>query len=76
MTFGADIHTAFMFKLDPYTNYSITVAGYTSVGLGVEKHFIIETKQGGKGTNITVGKVQLQKHRTIFHNISCKESYK
>ena len=58
LTFGADIHTAFMFKLDPYTNYTITVAGYTSVGLGVEKHFIIETKQGGKGTHITVVKAQ------------------
>ena len=59
--FGADVRTAFMFKLDPYTNYSITVAGYTSQGLGVKKHFIIETKQGGKRTHeILLAKLQNQ----------------
>ena len=47
LTFDADVHTAFMYKLDPYTNYSITVAAFTSIGMGVEEHFLIETMQAG-----------------------------
>ncbi|XP_028409028.1 uncharacterized protein LOC114531613 isoform X2 [Dendronephthya gigantea] len=46
LTFGADVHTAFLIKLVPYTNYSFTVAGYTAEGVGAKKHFVIETKEG------------------------------
>jgi hypothetical protein len=49
LTFDADTHTAFLFKLDPYTNYSVTVAGFTSQGMGPEKYFLIRTEEGGKG---------------------------
>ena len=51
LTFDANVLTAFMYKLYPYTNYSITVAGFTSKGLGAEEHFIITTKQGSKILN-------------------------
>lgn len=48
LTFDADTHTAFLFKLVAYTNYTITLRGRTSIGYGVKGEIIIETLQGGK----------------------------
>ena len=47
-SFDANIFTAFLFELTPYTNYTITLAGLTSKGLGVENVMRIETAEGSK----------------------------
>ena len=47
LTFDGNTHTAFLYKLSPYTNYTITLTGRTSVGYGVQGEVIITTLQGG-----------------------------
>jgi cytochrome c oxidase assembly protein Cox11 len=48
LRFDANTHSAFLYKLTAYTNYTITLRGRTSVGYGVKGEVIIETLQGGK----------------------------
>ena len=48
LKFDSNTFTAFLFKLDPYTNYTLTLAGYTSKGMGVKNIWTVETAQGGK----------------------------
>ena len=48
LTFDADVHTAFLFKLVAYTNYTITLRGRTSVGYGPLGEIVITTMQGSK----------------------------
>ena len=48
MTFDSGTFTAFLFMLTPYTNYTITIAGLTSKGIGPKGVKIIETAEGSK----------------------------
>ena len=48
LTYDANTYTAFIFQLTPYTNYTITLRGRTSVGLGAQGEIVIETLQGSK----------------------------
>lgn len=48
LKFDSNTFTAFVYKLKPYTNYTLTLAGYTSKGMGVKGIWTVETAQGGK----------------------------
>lgn len=48
LSIAASKHTAFLYKLTPYTNYTIILRGRTSVGFGVQGEIVIETLQGSK----------------------------
>lgn len=48
LKFDSNTFTAFLFKLEPYTNHTLTLAGYTSKGMGVKDIWTVETAQGGK----------------------------
>ena len=48
LSFDANTFTTFLYKLTPYTNYTITLAGFTSKGMGVKDIMRIETAEGSK----------------------------
>ena len=55
LTFASNTFTAFLYKLKPYTNYTLTLAGYTSKGMGVKDIWIVETAEGGKEFSFLLG---------------------
>ncbi|XP_028392900.1 uncharacterized protein LOC114517402 [Dendronephthya gigantea] len=51
LTTDADTLTTFIFKLKPYTNYTVTLAGFTSKGVGTREIMRIETLEGIPGVS-------------------------